>query len=40
MDSDLDLRYFKRGGFDLDLDLKFTGLDLNGFMDLDLDEWI
>ncbi len=30
MDSDLDsdLRHFKMGGFDLDLDLKFAGFDL------------
>ncbi len=28
MDSDLDLRYFEKGGFDLDLDLKFGGFDL------------
>ena len=28
MDSDLDFRHFTKGGFDLDLDLKFTGFDL------------
>ena len=28
MDSDLDLRYFEKGGFYLDLDLKFIGCDL------------
>ncbi len=27
-DLDLDLRYFEKGGFDLDLDLKFIGFDL------------
>ena len=31
MDSDLDLRYFENGGFDLDLDLKFIGFDLEKF---------
>ena len=29
MDSDLDLRYFEKGGFDLDL--KFIGFDLKKF---------
>ncbi len=28
MDTDLDWRHFKKGGFDLDLDLKFTEFDL------------
>ncbi len=31
MDLDLDLRYFEKGGFDLDLDLKFHGFDLKIF---------
>ena len=30
-DLDLDLRHPKKGGFDLDLDLKFTGFDLKKF---------
>ncbi len=28
LDLDLDLRYFEKGGFDLDFDLKFIGFDL------------
>ena len=31
LDLDLDLRYFEKGGFDLDLDLKFLGFDLKIF---------
>ena len=31
MDLDLDLRYFEKVGFDLDLDLNFIGFDLKKF---------
>ncbi len=30
-DLDLDLRYFGKGGFDLDLDSKFIGFDLKKY---------
>ena len=31
MDLDLDLRHFEKGGFDLDMYLKFTGFNLKKF---------
>ena len=34
MDSDLDLKYFEKGGFDLDL--KFIGFDLKIFKSINL----